>query len=265
MQKKLKQKVVKDSIKCVTINLPNGTRYITDAKKLPSWADLGYPGHSGFIEYEIEFEWKGKRAFVDFGKVRHCLVFSLDKRVHPFEEGEKISFAPFKADLGKIEEGRHILYVYVQNTVVNRYIGTKDMEKMFDIPQRIDSDRKMLMSGLFGEIQLFEEEDLVVKNKDSTCRYCIVDCTLVHATYRIYQRRQWNRQLSETFDPPDLFFSVEGFKRTLLKLFPDMYAVKGQYILHIGRQRAYMERGLYDSNKRRQIPGKLYTESNGDL
>jgi hypothetical protein len=164
-EKKLKLKVVKDSIKCVTINLPNGTRYITDAKKLPSWADLGYPGHSGFIEYEIEFEWKGKRAFVDFGKVRHCLVFSLDKRVHPFEEGEKISFAPFKADLGKIEEGRHILYVYVQNTVVNRYIGTKDMEKMFDIPQRIDSDRKMLMSGLFGEIQLFEEEDLVCQGQ----------------------------------------------------------------------------------------------------
>jgi hypothetical protein len=162
---KRKQKVVTDSIKCVTINLPNGTRYITDSRKLPSWADLGYPGQSGFVEYEIEFEWKGKRAFVDFGKVGHCLVCSLDKRVNPLQEGEKISFAPFKVDLGVVEEGRHILYVYVQNTVVNRYIGTKDMEKMFDIPQRIDSDRKMLMSGLFGEIQLFEEEDLVCQGQ----------------------------------------------------------------------------------------------------
>jgi hypothetical protein len=39
------------------------------------------------------------------------------------------------------------------------------MEKMFDIPQRIDSDRKMLESGLFGEIQLFEEEDLVCQGQ----------------------------------------------------------------------------------------------------
>lgn len=158
---KRKLKVVKDSIKCVTIDLPNGTRYITDARKLPSWADLGYPGHSGFVEYEIEFEWKGNRAYVDFGKVKHCLVWSLDRRIDPLKEGNKVSFAPFKADLGEVEEGRHFLYVYVQNTVVNRYVGTKDMENMFDIPQRIDADRKMLESGLFGEIQLFEEEDLV--------------------------------------------------------------------------------------------------------
>ncbi|HOA32619.1 MAG TPA: FN3 associated domain-containing protein, partial [Clostridia bacterium] len=75
----------------------------------------------------------------------------------------------------------------------------------------------------------------------------------------------------ETFDlQRPVFSDVGGFYEkdfTLKIYFPDMYAVKGHNIYYtMDGSEPTMERGiLYDSTKGVRIPGKLYTESNGDF
>ncbi|NLN04073.1 MAG: hypothetical protein GX166_04535 [Clostridiaceae bacterium] len=75
----------------------------------------------------------------------------------------------------------------------------------------------------------------------------------------------------ETFDlQRPVFSDVGGFYEkdfTLKIYFPDMYAVKGHNIYYtLDGSEPTAERGiLYDSTKGVKIPGKLYTESNGDF
>lgn len=135
--------------------LPGGRSVQMDADQLKTWEDMGEPTYSGFVEYRIPFVSRGGRLSVSLGRVLHSAVWSLDVPVDPCEGGNRLSFAPFTFIIEEnLEPGSHVLYVYVQNTPANPYLGSLKAEQETKDRGQINADRKMVYSGLLGPVRL---------------------------------------------------------------------------------------------------------------
>lgn len=93
---------------------------ITLDTPLPTWSDLGYADHTGFMQYQCRFDWRGpgERAKLALGQVCYAASVSLDG----CKAGDRL-FSPFELMLENLIVGEHVLDIDVLNTFASTVFG----------------------------------------------------------------------------------------------------------------------------------------------
>jgi len=125
---------------------------------LGDWRAQVGDGFSGDVEYTVEFQCSGdvaKRAHVlDLGEVRYACSVTLNGH----DLGRRL-WQPWSFAIdGKLKEGANKLSIIVTNTLANRYLTSRALDRFADKylgsyhKQAFTFERDSLSSGLFGPV-----------------------------------------------------------------------------------------------------------------